>query len=640
MKKIALTLIVTPIMACSFAQTVFTYGNHAVSKDEFIRAFNKNPSTNTDRKKALQEYLNLYTNFKLKVQAAYDAGLDKDKTQQDELQNFKMQIAENIINEQANVKELVKEAFNRSQKDIHLAQVFIPVTEKGDTTEAYKKIQAAYQALKEGKDFAKVSEEFSTDADTKQTGGDLGFITVFTLPYEFENIAYSLRPNTFSAPYRSKLGYHIFKNVGERKPLGRRKVAQVVIAFPPNATDAEKSVAARKADSVYNLIKKGAGFEELARTVSNDLSSNANNGVLAEFGIGTYSPEFEQVAFSLKNVGEVSKPFITSHGYHILKLLEAKPVSADMNDVATTTFLQEKVNGDERLLQAKKGLLGKELKIINYKPSPINQKNLFEFTDSAVAKSTPVSVKGVNDNTVLFSFGKTNIKAADWVRFVRGVRGLPGYASKDMNSIYQEFLQVMANDYYKNHLQDYNEDYKKQVAEFKDANLLFGVMEKNVWGKANVDTTGLHQYYNEHKVKYTWGPSADGLIITAANEAIANEVKSKLSNNLSNWRSITESYGTQIAADSGRYELSQLPVVDRTNFTDGLITAPVKNVTDGTVTFNYIIRVHNQPGQRSFEDARGMIVSDYQQVLEDKWIAELRKKYPVKINTAVFNSIK
>ena len=124
-------------MAGSFAQNVFTYGKNAVTKDEFEKAFNKNPNLPTDRKAALREYLNLYINFKLKVQAAYDAGLDKDPTQQYELQNFKTQLAENIINEQANIKELVKEAFDRSQKEVQLAQVFIEVPANADTTEAY-----------------------------------------------------------------------------------------------------------------------------------------------------------------------------------------------------------------------------------------------------------------------------------------------------------------------------------------------------------------------------------------------------------------------------------------------------------------------------------------------------------------------
>ncbi len=640
MKKIAFIFILASVVTSSFAQTIFTYGKNVVSRDEFMNAFNRNPNNPPDRKKALKEYLDLYINFKLKVQAAYDAGLDKDPTQQIELNNFRKQIADNIINQQANVKELIKEAFYRSQKDIKLGQVLIEVPENGDSTEAYKKIQQAYKALKTGEDFSKVAEEYSTDAGTKAARGDLGFITAFTLAYEFENIAYSLKPGKISAPYRSKYGYHIFKNLGERKAVGTRKVEHILIAFPPNANEAEKNIALHKADSVYNLIKNGASFEELANKVSNDVSSSNNGGQMAEFAVNAYDPVFEQVAFSLKNPGDISKPFATASGYHIIKLLEAKHAPTDINNAETNEYLLVKVSRDNRMTEAKKALLSKELKTIKYKPAPLNQKVFYEYTDSALIKPSLFTYKGISESTVLFSFPKQNVKATDWLRFVKGVRGSPSYAGKKMNDIYKEFLQITADDYYRNNLEDYSQHYKKRVKEFKEANLLFGIMEKNVWAKANADTAGLKQYYNQHKTKYNWSPSADALIITCANQAQVNELQKKLTDSISHWREITERFGTQVTADSGRYELGQLPVFERTNFTAGLITMPVKNPTGGTTTFNYIINVYRQPAQRSFEDARGMVISDYQKVLEDRWITVLKNKYPVKVNTAVFNSVK
>lgn len=640
MRKPAFAIALAFIAATSFAQTVFTYGKNTVSKDEFITAFNKNPNKTTDRKKALKEYLDLYINFKLKVQAAYDAGLDKDPQQLSELENFRRQITDNIINQQANVKSLVTEAFLRSQKDINVAQVFIEVPNGGDTTEAYKKINEAYKAMKEGKDFSKVTEEYSTDADTKQSHGAIGYITAFTLGYQFENVAYSLKPNNFSAPFRSKYGYHIFKNLGERKAAGTRKVEHILIAMPPNATELEKKLTQRKADSVYNLIINHANFEDLARTISNDVSSTGNNGLLPEFGINTYSNDFEEMAFALKKPGDISKPFETSSGYHILKLMEAKPVATDINNTETFAFFQDKVSRDNRMAEAKKAMLSKELKLIKYKPAAFISKDLFAFTDSSLVKSTPVSYKGITENTLLFSFAKKNVRASDWIKYVRGLALSPaGFEGSRMADTYQQFLQQTADEYYKNNLEEFSADFKRQVKEFKEANMLFGIMEKNVWSKANADTSGLQQYYQQHKAKYTWAASADALIITCANQPLANELQTKLTNNLANWRVITGNYTTQVSADSGRYELGQLPVFERTNFEAGILTYPVKNTPDATYTFNYIIKVYNQPAVRSFEDARGMVISDYQQVLEEKWIAELKKKYPVKVNVAVFNTI-
>ena len=259
MRKLVCGFLPVLFIISAKAQPVFTYGNKAVSKTEFLKAFNKNPTASEDRQKALKEYLNLYVNFKLKVQAAYDLKLDKDQNQQFELENFKRQIAENVINEEADVNIMVREAFTRAQKDVRIAQVFVQFTGT-DTTEAFSRILSAYQALKEGQEFNKVVQDFSSDEATRQSFGDLGFVTVFTLPYEFENVVYSLKPGSYSAPFKSKLGYHIFKNVAERKPIGTRKVAQILFALPPGYSEAQKTTAAKTADSVYHFIAKRSSF--------------------------------------------------------------------------------------------------------------------------------------------------------------------------------------------------------------------------------------------------------------------------------------------------------------------------------------------------------------------------------------------
>lgn len=637
MKKIALTCIALSVITQSFSQNVFSYGNHTVTKKEFVTAFNKNPNATANRQKALEEYLDLYIKFKLKVQAAYDAGLDKDATQQYELQNFKRQIADNIINNEANIKELVNEAFIRSQQDIHLKQVFVELPATGDTLEAFKKVQAAYAELKGGKDFGEVSAVFSSDEAIKKSKGDLGHVSVFTLPYRLETIAYNLKPNTFSAPFKTKAGYHIFKNAGERKSLGTCRVAQILVTFPPNGTANEKAIALGKADSIYNLIKTGADFNELAGRLSNDLSSSNNKGELPEFSAGTYSPDFESAAFALKTPGDISRPFETVYGYHIIKLLEAKPPPSDLDDEAIAAALTDKVAKDGRLNDSKQALISKKLGLLNYKPATFKITDLFAYTDSVIAGKKDAAIKGITQNTMLFTIGKQAIKAKDWTAYILTI---PGASKSNYPELYKQFIYTTADEYYRNHLEDYNSEYLSQVKEFKEANMLFAVMEKNVWNKSNSDTVGLQQYYNQHKAKYIWSTSADAIIITCKNEKQAEEIKEKIRANINSWREATVSNDNDISADSGRYELGQLPVIDRTNFTPGIFTAPVKNQNNGTYTFNYIIKVYEGPDQRSFEDAKGLVISDYQQVLEDKWIAELKKKYPVKINQAVFKTIK
>lgn len=641
MNKLVLSFLFLSFVLVCYSQTVFTYGNKSVSKDEFLRSFNKNPTAATNRKQALKDYLDLYINYKLKVQAAYAEKLHEDPTQQSELENFKQQIADNILNEEARIDELVKEAFQRSRKDIHLAQVFIEVMPGSDTSAAYKSIHSAYKALNTGKDFASVAKEYSGDEATQQSGGDLGYITVFTLPYEFENVAYKLKPGSHSAPFKSTLGYHIFKNIEERQAVGTRKVSQILIALPPSPNDEQKRSAAKVADSVYNLLNAGASFEALVRSVSNDNNTINNQGLLPEVAVGQYSAGFEQAAYALARPGDISRPFVTNHGYHILKLHEIKRVGADINDAVTLAYLKDKVTKDNRLIKAKKAFINKQLSVIRYKPSVYNEKELWRYTDSALQNRSLASFSQVNDKTTLFSFAKQKITVGDWIKFSKAIRQSAAVLSTlPYKALMQEYVKITAEEYYKNHLNEYSALFRQQVQEFKEANMLFGIMDVKVWSMANTDTAGLREHYEKHKVKYQWAPSADALIIVSTNQQAAHEVKQKIDPQFSNWRSVIEGYNGTVSADSGRYELGQLPVAEKTNFLPGVVTLPVKNEADGTYTFNYVIKVYKEKQQRNFEDARGMVISDYQQVLEDKWMADLKKKYPVKVNTAVFNSIK
>jgi peptidyl-prolyl cis-trans isomerase SurA len=480
----------------------------------------------------------------------------------------------------------------------------------------------------------------STDAATREMGGDLGYITVFTLPYIFENVAYQINVNNYSKPFRSALGYHIFKNLGERKPLGSRKVSQILFALPPNASAQEKMVVQRKADSVYQLLQQGSAFGPMARLVSNDIASASNNGELPEFGIGEYDPVFEQAVYALQKEGDMSKPIETGFGFHIIRLDRFVPVETNKENIEARALLQNKVQKDARLELARKKMLETQLKSIGYKPSVYNKTDLWRFTDSMLAQKR-FSTSTMNDKTVLFSFARKKITAADWAEYVQMKRAITtNFAALLYTDLIQEFTTASSTEYYRTHLEDFSPSYKQQVQEFKEANMLFGVMDKHVWGKANTDTIGLKAYYSLNKQKYKWEPSADALVITCMSDSIVSELETKLAASPEDWRNIIEPYGERVNADSGRFELGQLPVVDRTNFQPKLVTAPVKNEPEQSVTFNYIIRLHEGGQPRNFEDAKGVIISDYQQVLENKWIAQLKKKYPVKINKGIFDQIK
>jgi peptidyl-prolyl cis-trans isomerase SurA len=195
---------------------------------------------------------------------------------------------------------------------------------------------------------------------------------------------------------------------------------------------------------------------------------------------------------------------------------------------------------------------------------------------------------------------------------------------------------MIAFDYYRAHLEKYNKEFAYQVSEFRDGNLLFEIMQKQVWEKAGSDTVALKNYFEQHADQYRWVSSADAIIFNAGNSAAAEEVRRNMLIHPENWRRMVDSLGGRVQADSGRFEMKQLPgngTADEQHFTS------VTSNPDKTVQLAYIIRKHADPSPRSFDDARGLVINDYQNELENKWIAELKKKYPVRINEEVFRSL-
>lgn len=619
-----------------FSQTIFTYGAKSVSKQEFIKAFNKTPNPDSNRSAALKEYLNLYINFKLKVQAAYDEKLDQTTDYKNESDNFKSQLAESEINDQANISRLEKEAFLRSQKDIHLSQIFIPVQPGGDTASAFQDINRAYNDIKNGKNFIDALNAYG-DPAIKDSKGSIGYITVFSLPYEIENIVYDLKPGEISKPFHSAIGYHIFRDDEERKAAGKRLISQILFAFAPEATDAEKIAQGKKADSVYNLLKQGTDFETARLQFSNAPQTNVQS---FEVGVGQYGGDFERRVFALKDSGEISKPFETPYGYNILKLIEIKPVSTDSGDVNTKANLQQIIENDQRLIGAKRALVSKWMAVIKYKPATYNTQDLWKFTDSSIENKSAKNLIDISKETILFSFAKQNITVADWTQFAKAEKfSGDNLGKKPYPDLMKEFIIVECGIYYRAHLDEYDPSLLQQLKEFNEANLLFAAMDKHVWSKAGADSAGLVNYYNQHREKYMWSKGLSALVITANSKDIAEEAAQKIKANPANWKKIIATYGSNATVDSSRFEDGQLPTQQSGPFSTGFTSAPEKNINDNTYSFIYVTNIYDAPAQRSFDDARGMVINDYQQVVEDKWIASLKQKYPVKVNEDVFKSI-
>jgi len=642
-RTLLLTTLLLGSLYTAFAQTIFTAGNKAVSRDEFLKAYRKNNTETKPSDKAYRDYLELYVRFKLKVQAALDAKMDTLSTQIMELKGFRNQIADAYMNDESSMNLLIDEVFERRKKDIHLAHIFIPLSDTSsekEINEKQAKINKAYEQLSKGEDFGKVAIQYSADPTVTTNKGDIGFVTVFLLPYDLETLAYTTAVGKFSKPFRSKAGFHIFKKVEERKSKGKIRIAQILIAVPPDANPNQIAVGRKQADSLYNVLLKGGDFRKLALQFSGDNFSYQNGGELPAFGVGRYEKTFENAAFSLNRDGEIGKPVQTSFGFHILKRIELQPININKTNAEQREMVKQEILQSDRAEVVKKMLVKKIFTRAGFKRFSFNKNDLWTYTDSILHEKYPKQVGTINLQTSLFSFTKQTIKVKDWQEYLEAIRNAPNIRGlKTAEQLFDQYIETSALEYYREHLEDFNREFAMQLLEFKEGNLLFEIMQRRIWDRASSDTAGLRAYYNANKNKYWWDASADAIIMSSSNDSVGNETSKKLAANHKQWRELMEFSGGTIQADSGRFELGQLPVVDRTNFTDGLLTVPVKNDADNTSTYVYVIRVRRQREPRSFEDARGFVINDYQNYLDEKWVAELKKKYPVKVNEPVVASL-
>jgi len=362
---------------------------------------------------------------------------------------------------------------------------------------------------------------------------------------------------------------------------------------------------------------------------------------MGEVGLGKFNRSFEEQIFSLKNNGDISTLIKTDYGIHILKLIEALPIIKNAEDPIYQASLKVKLDNSDRLAIAKKNLISKWKGLIGFRKAFFNETSAWAFIDSTIQeKNTDDLIAFANDSTLVFEFKKQNIKLFDFIEYVKSVR----YSGKESgNKNYPELLdmfeEVSCSEYYKNHLEDYSKSLQEQLREFDEANLLFAAMDKHVWSKASEDSIGLKSYFETNKTKYNWQPGIAAISISANSKTLALELYEKIKNNPQDWRKIVGDEGAKAASDSGRYENEQMPIKSTVDKRIGFISLPEKNGGDDSYSFIYVTGVFDKVEPRSFEDARGLVMNDYQQLLEKDWLADLKKKYVVKVNEAVWNTV-
>ena len=615
---------------------LFTVSGQPVTASEFTYIYSKNNRDDADFSEAsLREYLDLYTRFKLKVREAYAMRLDTVTQLKTELDGYRKQLAESYLTDKEITERLIKEAYERMQEDVHVAHIMVRTNPNvaGDTAAGYEKIQKIYRDLQAGAKWNEVALKSSEDNASKENGGDIGFITAL-LPsgfYAFETAAYTTPQGTYSAPVRTSIGYHIVKVLGSRPARGEMDVAHVLFRVKSDGSnDKEAKI---KADSLYRQLLRGGNFDEAARKQSEDKATSDRGGFIGPMMINQFERPFEEAAFALAKDGEFTAPVRTRLGWHLIKRVKKRPT---LTYEASKRKIETQLGRDDRIAVARQAMVNRIKSEAGFK---INETVYNEFVDKAgpdlqtyrwqVPEVTPNVMLTLGNDTY------TNIDFGNYVRNNARVRmGLAkGTPNKEiLDKVFTDFVNEKALYFEEKNLVNKYPEFKALMREYEEGILLFEATKINVWDRASRDTVGLKAFHADHRMNYMWDERIEIATVTidSASAAKLPTIKKWAAKKPLSAVAVRAAKKNIPISITRRIHQKEDVLPEGITWTDGQMADMPGG--KGFVKVERIIR----PQPKTLEEARGYIIADYQDQLEKEWVASLQKKYPVKVDEAVF----
>ncbi len=628
---------------------VLSVEDEQVTLADFEAVFRKNNRDTLVTAEALDEYMTLFVNFKLKVREAREEGLDTATAFQRELEGYRKQLARPYLIDNDLLDELIKEAYDRRLEEVRASHILInlePAASPEDTLKAWNRIMKLRDRIVAGEDFAAVctGKGGSEDPSARENKGDLGYFTSFQMVYPFETAAYTTSIGEISMPVRSRFGYHIVKTVDRRPARGEVRVAHIMLRHPDGSKEnpeLEKESEA-KAREIYKLLVQGGDFSELAMKHSQDNSTARNGGELPWFGTGKMVDTFETASFALKNDGDISEPVRTGYGWHIIKRLEAKPVPSFEEMEAD---IRRKVSRDTRAEMTRNSFLRKLEKSYGV---VANRKNLKPLLDAAAKDdSTFVDEYGIklkSDKGLekeLFAIEGNTVTVGDFYRFLNeGNVKCRGFKAVDVvNSKFDEFVDAKLMAYEDSQLEAKHNEFRLLMNEYHDGILLFELTDRKVWSKAVRDSSGIEEFYQANKNLFMWKERASANVYTCANKKIAGEVEKMIRKGktpVEIKEKINEASNLNVTIEENTWERGENALLDASKWSNAAITTHEAN---GQFVIIEIIEVI-EPLPKGLDEARGVITAEYQNYLEREWINQLRKKYLYTVHYDVLHGLK
>jgi len=635
MKKLAIFLVGILGLFTSFTlfqnspnNTLITIASEAVSTDEFLYAFNKNrPPEASVTREEVDEYLQLYINFKLKVVEAKSRGMDTTANFLKEYQSYLSQLDNSYLQGEDDSDFLVKEAYERLLYEISASHILFTLNESAspaDTLNTYSKAIQIRDSIINGKSFEDMAVAFSQDPSAKKNNGNLGYFSVFSMVYPFESAAYTTEVGSISMPTRTRFGYHLIQVNNKRANEGKVKVAHIIVRNGDGAKE--------KAFELYDQLVAGAEWDQLCEQNSDDAQSASRGGVLVPFSKNQIVAEFSQAAFALSEVNELSDPVKTTYGWHIIKLIERQPVG---DFESNEKQLRAKIRRDVRSNLSKQKMVERLAAANNFMENTENVQILVSPTNHQYLDNKWLFSGDTLTGMALFLIEDKTYLAGDYYKFVEN----SNQQIKTKEYLYQEYKKFKEEsivNYEKAHLADKFDDYKYLRQEYYEGILLFSIMEDEVWAKAGKDSLGLAEYYKLNKKDFIdttqmraaiYSAKIQGIIDTVSLQIPDVEAYLKISQEekqtlLTHYNETSQ---LSLQLDSGKFVIAEHHVLQK-------LTLPYKaTVIEDGENWYYVLPLTDPSAPLPLQEVKGKLMAGYQVVLENRWLAELKKKYPVAI---------
>lgn len=625
-------------MSCSFNRTTATNGDYLFSiggekhfADEFNYAFAKNNEASENSMDSINNYLDLYVNFRLKVKAAKEAGYDTTASFKKEFDQYKNQLDNSYLAPKKEQEALIKEAYERNLWEIKAAHILVKLSHDAlpeDTLKAYNKILSIRKRVQEGEDFNTLARQVSDDPSAKSNGGELGYFSVLQMVYPFENAAYNTAVGDISMPVRTKFGYHIIKVEDKRKNVGKVQVAHIMIRSTAKNSEEFRANAKDKIYRIDSLLKSGGEWNKLCKAYSEDPNSVHNNGLLSPFGRGQIVPEFENAAFQLSKPGELSNPVQTQFGWHIIKLVKQIPIGSYEEEREN---LVRKVNRDSRSSMPHAEMIEKLKAKNDFKRNEGAINELHNLSRSYIKDGKwNFSAEQKNDTAQLFTLPNKSVSVGSFLTSLEKV-GISNNKSisDEIKAAITHYEDTLITNCEKKHLAESYPEYKFLLNEYYDGILLFSIMEDSVWNQSMGDSLGLEMFYKKHINQFTKNVR-DSLLFTSDQESIVRSVSAKYSKEVENWDDLK----TKLLEE---YNISplNLHVVSKKEPIWDKIRLKANEVNNGPFELDgrwYLLEVGDKKMEQPLENVKGRVIAEYQTYLDNQWIERLRKKYPVEIS--------